>query len=160
MRISTKTKNLLKKVGIILLCVIAVGLCASVVLGTNDDTDYKRVNLTWDVGGIDDENGAYIPELENSIYTVKSLECSAISLAADFNSDIRYSVYFYDEHDEFIQLVQNTGRELVVEGDAFPENAVSVRIVITPNDDENGKIGLFEKYKYANQLTVKIQTED
>jgi hypothetical protein len=159
MRFTNKTKNLIKKVGILLLCVIAVGLVASAVVGAADDSDYKRTHLRWDVGGID-ENGAYNPELENSIYTVKSLECSAISLAADFDSDISYSVYFYDENDEFIQVIQNDGRELEVEGDSFPETAVSVRIVITPNDDENGKIGLFEKSKYANQLTVKIQTED
>ena len=159
MRITTKTKNLLKKVGLILLCVIAVGFVASAIVGA-DDSEYKRVYLTWDVGGID-ESGYHIPDEKGSIYTVKALECSDILLAADFNSDISYSVYFYDEAGEFISMVSNDGkRELEIPNGEFPNSAVSVRIVITPLNDENGKIGLFEKYTYANQLTVKLRTAD
>ena len=159
MRFTNKTKNLIKKVGIILLCVIVVGLCASAIVGA-DDSDYKRVYLTWDVGGID-VSGYFAPDEEGSIYTVNALECSDILLAADFDSDISYAVYFYDKAGEFISMVTNDGkRELEITNVEFPNNAVSVRIVITPLNDENGKIGLFEKSKYANQLTVKIQTED
>ncbi len=159
MRITTKTKNLLKKVGIILLCVIVVGLVASTIVGAQDESDYKTVNLSWDVGGIND-TGVYDKEIEDSIYTMKRLDCTDIHLVADFNSDISYKVFFYDENDTFLTMVTNEGLELLIENEEFPGNAAGVRIVITPNSDENGEIGLFEKYEYANQLTVKVRTEE
>ena len=159
MRITTKTKKLIKKVGVLLLCVIAVGLCASVVLGTNDDSDsdYKTTRITWDVGGIRD-NGDYNPDEKCALYTVNRIDCTGAELYAAFNSSISYEVHFYDEDDVYISSEYNDGLEMKL--DTFPEGAVGIRIVLRPLDDEDDKIGLFEKYTYANQLTVKLRTAD
>jgi hypothetical protein len=41
--------------------------------------------------------------------------------------------------------------------DEAPINGAYARIVIEPQDDEDGKISLLEKYTYSNQLTVKVK---
>ena len=83
---------------------------------------------------------------------------TGIKLYADFDSDIEYTVHFYDDNEVWISCIDNEGLNLTVED--MPEDTYGVRIVIYPQSDENGKISLFERGTYANQLTVKITDKE
>lgn len=155
--ISNKTKNILKKVGaIVLAAALAIGgitLVTSLVERSKED--FKETRLSYDIGGIT-ADGSYDKDAKNAIYTNKAIECTGIHLEADFDSDITFEVHFYDEEGKWLSMQQNDGLKLLV--DEMPEGAVAVRVVIRPADDD--EVGIIEKYTYANQLTVKIRTEE
>lgn len=147
-----KTKNTLLTVAVVILAILVVGMVPAFF--EPDDSDYNKVNLTWDVGALD-ENGGYIED-DCALYTKDLIECTGVELCAEFDSNISYEVHFYKEDGTWISSTANEGLQLMI--DEMPEDAFGVRIVIRPLDDENDKISLFEKITYANQLTVKIRT--
>lgn len=154
-----KTKSILTTVGIIVLAVVVLGLVPT-LFGNNDkDSDFKRVRLSYEVGGITD-TGSWDEDEKCALYTLDAIECTGFDLCADFNSNIAYEVHFYGEDGAWISRVTNEGNQLTMNPGEMPEGATSIRIVIHPLNDDNDKIGLFEKSKYANQLTVRITTEE
>lgn len=149
-----KTKSILTTVGIIVLAVVVLGFIPT-LFGNNDkDSDFERVRLSYEVGALD-EDGAYVED-ECALYTKELIECTGVELSAEFDSNISYEVHYYKEDGTWISSTANTGLQLKI--DEMPEEAFGIRIEIRPLDDDNDKIGVFEKTKYANLLTVKIRT--
>ena len=162
MKLTRNQKDILTKALYVVLAVLAVVLVVSLVgnIGNKDDDGYKTIHPSYSVGAIDATTGQYTED-ENAIYTKDIIECTGIKLYADFDSDIKYTVHFYDENDVWISCVENEGLNLTLaELDAAEEPVHGVRIVIYPQNDENEKVSFFEKSTYANQLTVKITTEE
>lgn len=151
-----KTKNSLTTFGVVVLAILVIGFLPSLFNIDSDDSDYDKVYLNFDVGALD-EAGAYVED-DCALYTKDVIECTGVELCAEFDSDISYEVHFYKEDGTWISSTTNTGLQLTV--DEMPEDAYGIRIVIRPLDDDNDKISLFEKITYANQLTVKIRTEE
>lgn len=163
MKFDKKTKDFLIKVVAIALALGAVIGCISLfgALG-EDDEGYKTINPTFSLGAIDPATGSYVED-ECALYTKEAIEGTGIKLYADFDSDIKYTVHFYDENDVWLTCVENEGLNLTLEGwdEAADDIDVhAVRIVIYPQNDENGKISLFERVTYANQLTVKVTNKE
>lgn len=150
------TKKTLTTVGVVILAVVVITMLPSLFNFENDDSDFDKVNLTWDVGALD-ETGAYIED-DCALYTKDLIECTGVELCAEFDSNISYEVHFYEEDGTWISMTANEGLQLTI--DEMPEGAFGIRIVIRPLNDDNDKISLFEKYTYASQLTVKIRTEE
>lgn len=150
------TKMTLTTVGVVILAVVVITMLPSFFNFESDDSDFHKVNLTWDVGALD-ENGGFVED-ECAIYTKDLIECTGVELCAEFDSNISYEVHFYKEDGTWISKTANQGLQLTV--DEIPEDAFGIRIVIRPLDDDNDKISMFEKYTYASQLTVKIRTEE
>lgn len=150
------TKKTLTTVCVVILAVVVITMLPSFFNFENDDSDFDKVNLTWDVGALD-ETGAYIED-DCALYTKDLIECTGVELCAEFDSNISYEVHFYKEDGTWISKSANQGLQLTV--DEMPEDAFGIRIVIRPLDDDNDKISMFEKITYARQLTVKIRTEE
>lgn len=153
MKLTRKTKTFLKNA---LTVVLAFALIIGVVslfggLGKDED-GYKTIHPTYTVGSIDTTTGKSITDDETSLYTSNVIPCTGLKLATDFESDITYDVIVYNEENEFVSAETGlTGyNEIVLEEDTY-----GVRIVIHVLNDEDGKIGMFEKLTYANQLEVK-----
>lgn len=145
---------------IISLCAILFNLGNSIV---NKDDDYKKVSLSWEIGGLT-STGKYT-ETKKSIYTKESFSCDGLKTILDFDSNIKYQVFFYDEKDVFISAT-----EVLTESKEHevPENAELARIVITPiwgsdvkKDDQVIKWhdNWFLDNKYSKQLTIKVLKE-
>ena len=158
MKFTKKNKELITKVVAIVLAFAAVIGCVALFgsLG-EDDEGYKTINPTFSVGAVDKTTGRPIED-ECALYTKDIIKCTGIKLYADFDSDIKYTVHFYDDNEVWISCIDNEGLNLTVED--MPEDTYGVRIVIYPQSDENGKISLFERGTYANQLTVKITDKE
>lgn len=157
--INGKTKALLKKIGCVALAFFAVFGCVAVFSGIAEkaNDDYQTILPGYSIGSIDEATGKQVDE-EDCIYTKNLIECTGIKLCADFDSDIKYVVHFYDDEGKWLSCLENDELELTV--DEMPENAVGVRIVIQPMDDEDGEISFTEKFEYANDLSVKVRTKE
>ena len=115
---------------------------------------YKTIGATkYAIGGLDG-NGNYM-NTDQSIYTKDAFECQGLNCTLDFDNDVSYQIYFYDQNNEFVHTTGKLTGAFVQ--DSVPFFAKYARIVITPNDDN--KISLFEKGKYARQLNTTVYRE-
>lgn len=126
------------------LCLIAAVIGIAVKLDRST-TDERLGSEAYSIGIIDVEGDVDKTE-KTSIYTRNSLDLDGLSIELADDAEITYSLFFYDVKDRFL----SEGTELSV----APEGAESVRIVITPVDDD--EVTLLEVSGYANQLIVKI----
>ena len=106
----------------------------------------------YSIGTID-ENGDY-KEGDTAIYLRKAITTDGLKCELKDDANIKYQLFFYDKDGEFI----SASAELTADYDGtnIPETAESVKIMITPIEDEDGKVSLMEVLGYANQLTVTV----
>ena len=145
----------------ILLCLVVVGGVVGGVVALTRNTDkieealtYKSIGWTkYSIGGLA-TNGAYM-STDHSIYTEKAFECQGLNVTPVFDSDVSYQIYFYDQNNEFVHTTGRLTGTFVQ--DSVPFFAKYARIVVTPNNDN--KVTIFEKAKYAKQIEVKVYRE-
>ena len=146
---------------------IAVILCLGVLVGAGfgiasvfkpDQLDSLLDNKTlsptiYRVGGLD-SNGNYM-NTDKSIYTKDAFECQGLNCTLNFDNEVTYQIYFYDQNNEFVHTTgkltgsYNSSDILVY--------AKYARIVITPKDDN--KVSYLEVIKYAKQLKTTVYRE-
>ena len=98
-----------------------------------------------------DETGEQI-DGDTSIVTRDGFTVDGLKVTLDDDA-VTYVLYFYDADGAFIS---NTA---ALDGDFdgnIPENADTAKIVITPVDDEDGKVTLTEVVGYADMVTVTM----
>ena len=167
-----KNKKTWQTVGI---CALAAVVVAGAIAGISalanngEDDGFERVNVGYEVGGLTD-SGIY-EKSEYTLYTKNGfdVEDKTVSVDINFDANITYQLFFYDENDEFIEGSATTVLTTDYKADA-PADAVTCRIEITPVWDEDvkdddKKIGWLDKGGYASQLTVSVadietETED
>jgi hypothetical protein len=157
-RIKRKTRKFLLGILGIGLIIGAVALIGNLVNKSNDE-ELKEIHPTFEVGGLT-EDGKYL-ENKESIYTKKSFECQGLNVKLDFDADVTYQIFFYDELDEF---VSKTNVLSVGYNDAIPSGAKLARIVVTPTyssdvEDEDKEIKWYEIRNYSKQLTISVNKE-
>ena len=149
-------KGLLGKFAVIALALGAILGVAHLI--SKNDEDLRTQRVTFNVGGLN-ENGKYA-ESENSLYTKKSFDCKGLKIELDFDADIEYQVFFYDENDNFVE-----SSERLSSGQTFEdvEDHVKARIVIYPNWNdvkvEDQKINIFNKVTYTSQMKILVAKE-
>ena len=159
-----KTKNL---VSVLLIVGVLLGAVAGIVaLGGRHKADegFELVDVAFERGGLDG-NGVYV-NTKASIYTKEAFKCNdTVKIKLDFDSNIKYELYFYGENDSFISKTDSFEKTEDVE---VASGATYARLVITPIWDEdvkedNQNVGFFEVNKYAKQLlvmTVPTEADD
>lgn len=153
MRIRKRKKTWIYVVAALLLCAI-VGGCVYAFVGTDNKDNMKKISPTFSLGGLD-ENGKYV-ETKESIYTKDAFECKGLTVTPEFESQVTYQIFFYDSTGEFISKTEKLEK---VYKDEVAIEVTHARIVITPNEDEDGNavtMNVFNKSKYAKQLTLKV----
>lgn len=143
----------------ILLVVLCLGIVGGGIAGIVKLTDTGKLDTKtlastkFSVGGLD-SNGKYM-NTNASIYTKEAFECQGLEVSLDFDNEIEYQIYFYDQNNDFVHTTGKLSGAFVK--DSVPFFAKYARIVVTPkNDDVVSKI---EVLKYAGQLTVKVNRE-
>ncbi len=139
---------------VLILAAVGGGTAGIISLVDSDKFDTKNISdLSFGVGGLD-STGKYM-STDKSIYTKDAFECQGLSVSLEFDSEISYQIYFYDQNNDF---VHTTGKlESAFVSDSVPFFAKYARIVITPNEDE--KVTTLEVLKYAKQLNAKVNRE-
>lgn len=144
----------------VLILVIVGGIVGGVIALTrntdkiDDALTYKSIGWTkYGIGGLD-SNGNYM-STDKSIYTKKAFECQGLNVTPEFDKDVSYEIFFYDQNNEFVHTTGRLTGAFVQ--DSVPFFAKYARIVITPNEDN--KVTIFEKRGYAKQLTATVYRE-
>lgn len=164
MKLKKSQIDLIKKILAVVLVFAAIVAVISIVgKFSEDDEGYKIINPSFKVGALDESTGRPIDD-DCALYTKDVIECTGIKLCADFDSDIKYVVHFYDESDSWLGCIENEGLNMTIDQSMSEASELGevhgVRVVIYPQSDENGKISLFERGKYANQLTIKVTNKE
>ena len=141
-------KGWLLGVGVGLALIMSGGALARVSSNekTTELSSYKySIGAVMENGKIDSEDKASMTSEKIPVKDLVSIE-----LAED--AEVQVLLHYYDEDGGFIQSVEFTG-ELA---DA-PAGAEEFRVEIIPTDDDDGKIGAFEKGEYAKMVTVTLK---
>lgn len=145
------TKSLLKKIALILAGVTAISAVGVGIAKLVEYTrqDLKTINPSFEVGNIGSD-GKYVND-ESTLYTKEAFEAEGLQVKLDFDSQIEYQIFYYDDLDNFIEST-----DVLSAAYSDPVHDGYARIVIIPTDDEDGKIGLTERVTYPSQMTVKV----
>lgn len=154
MKISFKTKGIIKKVALALAgvaAITAVGFGVKAIVDYTKD-DLKTVNLSYEVGSLGSD-GKFVENV-GTLYTKDSFACYGLQVKPDFDTTVNYQIFYYDILDNYI-----SSTPFLTDGYSgeAPVNGAYARIVIEPRNDEDGKISLLEKHGYTSQLSVKVK---
>lgn len=154
MKISLKGKSIIKKVALALAGVVAITAVGFGVKAIVDYTknDLQTANLSYDVGNLGSD-GKFVDD-KGTLYTKDAFACYGLQVKPDFDSSVNYRIFYYDILDNYISATSVMSDGYSAEA---PVNGAYARLVIEPKNDEDGKISLIEKVKYASQLTVKVK---
>lgn len=153
-------KNRISKTWNVVLIILGVLLIAGIFMGlfgsdSKVDKDGKvEINPSFEVGGLT-AYGKY-DDVEDRLYTKEAFKCKGLQIKVDFDADIEYEIYFYDEDENFISKTEATDSAYKED---VPETAVYARIVIVPEfdtDDVEPSINLVEKLEYVKQIQIKV----
>lgn len=160
MKLNFKTRKTISQVlSIALVCVLGFGAIFGLsALSKKLKEDTKIITPTFEVGGLDNVTGKYV-ETDGSIYTKESFECQGLTIKLDFDSQVKYQVFYYDELDEYIgecTAEYDESVELVV-----PEGAKLARVKVTPVWGSDVKandrvVEWYEVLKYSTQLEISV----
>ena len=105
----------------------------------------------YSIGTID-ETGEYA-EGDTAIYLRNGITTDGLKCELADDAQIKYQLFFYDADGAFLEASEELTSDW---NGSAPEGAESVKIMITPTEDEDGKVSLFEVLGYADQLTVTV----
>ena len=131
-----------------LMLFICVSGCLKLLSKINFDKQKISI-LAYEVGGLDN-NGVY-KETKESIYTKDLIECYGLEIKPNFDSQVRYQVYYYDQNEIFLESSE------VMKSDNYNKVvplAKYCRVVIYPLNDIS--ISKIEISKYAKQVKVYV----
>lgn len=136
--------------------VLGLGVLGGIITVTSHfmKKDEVSIHPTFEVGGLD-AIGKY-REDKGSLYTKKAFASEGLKITLDFDSTIEYKVFYYDILDNFISSTTSLAEGYSGES---PLNGAYARVEITPTNDEDGKISWSEKYKYSNQINIKVDRD-
>ena len=105
----------------------------------------------YSIGTID-ETGEYA-EGDTAIYLRNGITTDGLKCELADDAQIKYQLFFYDVDGAFLAASEELTSDW---NGSVPEGAESVKIMITPTEDEDGKVSLIEVLGYADQLTVTV----
>lgn len=126
-----------------------IGLSVSLSRSTAEEIGGEAYSI-----GIIQETGEVNTKEQTSIYTRKDLPVDGLRCSLKMDAKITYRIFFYDKEGKFLSATSTLSTDY--DGTGVPAKAETAKIMITPVEDEDGKVSLVEILGYANQLTVVI----
>ena len=143
-----KIKNLLSFVLFIFVFVAIISVISSI---TTKET--KEISsLSFSVSGVDD-NGKLIKS-DKTLANEELFECQGLMIEPDFESNVKYEVYYYREDKSFIGKTNVLTSEY--EKRMTFDNAKYARILIIPELESGETIKFYEPIKYAKDLKITV----
>ena len=149
----------------VILAVVSVALVAAlavtgITLFNKKDKDsdgYVQVEPKFSIGGLS-ATGAYV-ETNASLYTKEAIEADSVRVKLEFDSNVNYQLFFYDENGNFVSATTSLASGSTNE--TLPDGATCFRIMITPVwgedvDEDDQKVTILNKYSFEMQITVSI----
>lgn len=150
-KIIMKKRKILKRIG---LAVLGLGVISGVAVGVTHLVNYVKEDMetispSFKVGTLD-SNGEYLKDTSR-LYTEKSFKCDGLQVKLDFDNEINYQFFFYDDLGNFMEST-----DIYDKGETITPLGSYARCVIIPTNDEDGKISLTERVKYPSQMTIRV----
>ena len=92
-------------------------------------------------------------ESDKSIVTRNAFTTDGMTVVFDADAKVTYKLYFYDEDEKLLSATDDLAEDF---SGTIPEKAVWAKAVITPTEDEDGKVSLTEVFGYASALTITV----
>ena len=140
----------------VIVFLLMIGLIASTVtlfVKLDRQTTVTEIGAEAYVIGTLDDDGAKA-DGDTSIVTRNAISVDGLKAEIADDATITYTLYFYDADGEFVSKTAALSSDF--DGSAIPENAETAKIVITPTEDEDGKVDLTEVLGYAGQVTITV----
>ena len=145
-------KRMAWKVGVVLAIILAFGLIATLFVKLDRQTTTTTIGgEAYSIGTLDDTGEP--TETNTAIYMRKAITTDGLKCELAEDAKIKYELFFYDKDGEF---VSSTGDLTADWAGEIPVGAESVKAMITPTEDEDGKVSIVEVLGYASQLTVTV----
>ena len=162
-KMNKKTKKVLS---VVFGLAVILGLAALVtnLVKNKEDDGFKEIHPTFVYGGLDG-SGKYV-ETKESLYTKDAIVADKLKVTLDFDSNVQYQLFFYDELDQFIECSEKMDTNLAiskVDPSHLSTVPYSFRLVLYPVLDdttEDKEIGLLEKLKYTSQIKIEVDIFD
>ena len=143
----------IKWVIIFLLMIGVIGAIVTLFVILDRNTTVTEIGAEqYIIGGLDDEGAA--AEGDTSIVTRGTFTTDGLKIELADEATVTYELYFYDGEDNFISSTGALSTDFL--GLTVPLSAETAKIVITPTEDEDGKVSLTEVIGYADQVTVTM----
>ena len=147
-----------KKLDMVKLAVVLIVALALIAAVAALFVKLDRQTTTTTIGGeaysigTIDETGEYA-EGDTAIYLRNGITTDGLKCELADDAQIKYQLFFYDADGAFLEASEELTSDW---NGSVPEGAESVKIMITPTEDEDGKVSLIEVLGYADQLTVTV----
>lgn len=152
---SKKTWKNILVIGLSIITLLGVAVGIAALVNKSEEETTKKNNPTYAIGGLT-ETGTYL-ETKESIYTKDAFECYGLKTTLNFDNNISYKLFFYDEDKTFVESTSQLIDTFDSSKTLMPGGTKYCRVVITPNEDS--KISWYEKNSYAKQLTIKVNKD-
>ena len=150
---SHKKSDMIKWILVLIVGIALIGAVIGLAVKLNRSTTDERLGSEAYSIGIIDEDGEIDKSEKTSIYTRNAIKVDGLTIELAKDAEVTYSLFFYNKKGKFVESKDYTTTDF--KSADVPEGATSVRIVITPTDDD--EITLTEIKGYANQLTVRFK---
>lgn len=148
-----KRSDTVKWVIIFLLVIGIIGAVVALFVQMDRQTTVTELGPeAYMIGALDEEGKA--EDSDASIVTRKAFSTDGLKVELADEAEVTYELFYYDDEDEFISSTGALSTDFL--GLTVPLNAETAKIVITPVEDEDGKVSLTEVIGYADQVTVTI----
>ena len=148
-----KRSDTVKWIIVFLLVFALVGAVAALFVQIDRQTTVTELGPeAYMIGALDAEGKA--TDSDATIVTRKAFSTDGLKVELADEAEVTYELFYYDDEDEFISSTGALGTDFY--GLGVPLTAKAFQIVITPTEDEDGKVSLTEVIGYADQVTVTI----
>jgi hypothetical protein len=143
----------------IIALLVALGLIGAVVtLGVklNRQTTIDTVGGEAYSIGVIDENGAIDKTADTAIYTRKLVTTDGLDFAYKGDDTVTLTVFYYDADEKFVssESYECSKESNTISATTTPEGAEYARFMITPEEDEDGKVTMTEVLGYAANVKI------
>lgn len=147
-----KASDMVKWVIIFLISIGLIGAVITLFILLDRQTTVTEIGAEAYTIAALDENGEQT-DGDTSIVTRSAFTTDGLKVEIEDEATVTYTLYFYGAENEFISKTAALSEDFV---GSIPENAETAKIVITPIEDEDGKVELTEVLGYAGQVTVTV----
>lgn len=147
-----KASDMVKWVIIFLISIGLIGAVITLFILLDRQTTVTEIGAEAYTIAALDENGEQT-DGDTSIVTRSAFTTDGLKVEIEDEATVTYTLYFYGAENEFISKTAALSEDF---DGSIPENAETAKIVITPIEDEDGKVELTEVLGYAGQVTVTV----
>lgn len=147
-----KASDMVKWVIIFLIAIGLIGAVITLFILLDRQTTVTEIGAELYTIAALDENGKQT-DGDTSIVTRSAFTTDGLKVEIEDEATVTYTLYFYGSENEFISKTAALSEDF---DGSIPENAETAKIVITPIEDEDGKVELTEVLGYAGQVTVTV----